>query len=175
VFLLNQVPLYPRKTCAVRLYRPQRDSHFSMGTQCSGKKSARVSQLLLDPFPWLIAAAGCELPSPPSPVTSHMRRSANTDLALEMSHPPTHAFRFEKSVGQDKATPGQDTASLLLCHFDSLLGPRHVTFFHTFHTIERPERQSSSAWLLLPPAASPLHHRKDGVNQRGNSAPAVAR
>jgi hypothetical protein len=109
-----------------------------MGTQCSGKKSARVSQLLLDPFPWLIAPAGCELPSPLSPVTSHMRQSANTDLALEMSHPPTHAFRFEKSVRQDEAAPGQDTASLLLCHFNSLLGPRHVTFFHT---IERPERQ----------------------------------
>jgi hypothetical protein len=29
------------------------------------------------------------------------------------------------------APPWQDTASPFLYHFDSLLRPRHVTFFHT--------------------------------------------
>src|SRR6266850_3054044 len=76
------------------------DSHFTFVTQCSGKNSARVSLLLLDAFPCPIAPAGCEFPSPASPATSHTRRGANTDLALEMSRHPTHAFRFEKSGGR---------------------------------------------------------------------------
>src|SRR5882724_3015650 len=78
-----------------------------MGTHCNGKKSARVSQLLLDPSSWLMAPAGCEFPSPVSPVTSHTRRGANTDLALEMSYPPTHAFRFEKSMGRTRRRHGK--------------------------------------------------------------------
>jgi hypothetical protein len=76
------------------------DSHFSMGTQRIGKKSARVSQLLLDAFPCPIAPVGSEFPSPASPLTSHTRRDANTDPTLEMSRPPTRAFRFEKSTGR---------------------------------------------------------------------------